>query len=121
MKQKAEKDRRLGEQARHERDEFERIIGVQMQQEVAEKQKQVEQKQRRMQHVEELRAQIQAREEVAMQTRKTCLEEGKALKSDDGTERRKLEKIKEKKLEELKKIGVPEKYWAELAKKKILA
>merc|ERR1719440_1723760 len=89
--QQAEKERRLAEQAKFERDEFERIIEVQMQQEDAEKQRQGEEKGMRKAHVEELRAQIAAR----------------------------VEKTKTRKIEELKKAGVPEKYWAELARKKI--
>merc|ERR1719262_1026769 len=44
--QQAEKERSLAEQAKFERDEFERIIEVQMQQEVAEKQRQYEEKER---------------------------------------------------------------------------
>ena len=36
-----------------------------------------------------------------------------------GAERKKLEKIKERKIAQLQKAGVPEKYWSELARKKI--
>merc|ERR1719398_561941 len=52
--QQAEKERRLGEQAKFERDEFERIIEVQMQQEEAERQRQNEEKQMMKQHATEL-------------------------------------------------------------------
>jgi len=117
--QQAEKERSLAEQAKFERDEFERIIEVQMQQEAAEKQRQYEEKGMRMQHVEELRLQIAAREEKALQERRDFLEEGNVIRAQIGAERKKLEKIKERKIEELKRAGVPEKYWAELARKKI--
>merc|ERR1719409_1103421 len=117
--QQAEKERSLAEQAKFERDEFERIIEVQMQQESAEKQRQYEEKGMRMQHVEELRLQIAAREEKALQERRDFLEEGNVIRAQIGAERKKLEKIKERKIEELKRAGVPEKYWAELARKKI--
>merc|ERR1719161_3272618 len=117
--QQAEKERRLAEQAKFERDEFERIIEVQMQQEDAEKQRQIEEKGMRRSHVEELRAQIGAREEKALQERRDFLEEGNVIRSQISSERKKLEKIKSRKIEELKKAGVPEKYWAELARKKI--
>merc|ERR1719247_1665266 len=117
--QQAEKERRLAEQAKFERDEFERIIEVQMQQEDAEKQRQSEEKGMRKAHVEELRAQIGAREEKALQERRDFLEEGNVIRSQISSERKKLEKIKSRKIEELKKVGVPEKYWAELARKKI--
>merc|ERR1712118_421041 len=117
--QQSEKERRLAEQARFERDEFERIIEVQMQQEDAEKQRQSEEKCMRKAHVEELRAQIAAREEKALQERRDFLEEGNVIRAQISSERKKLEKIKSRKIEELKKAGVPEEYWAELARKKI--
>merc|ERR1712072_703346 len=117
--QQAEKERRLGEQAKFERDEFERIIEVQMQQEEAERQRQLEEKQMLKQHASELRSQINAREEKALRERRDFLEEGNIVRATIGSERRKLEKIKGRKIDELKKTGVPEKYWAELARKKI--
>merc|ERR1712151_1203319 len=117
--QQAEKERRLGEQAKFERDEFERIIQVQLQQEEAERQRQAEEKAMRVQHASELRNQIGAREEKALQERRNFLEEGNTVRATIGSERKKLEKIKSRKIDELKKVGVPEKYWAELARKKI--
>ncbi|CAE7735955.1 CFAP45 [Symbiodinium sp. KB8] len=119
FQQQAEKERRLGEQAKFERDEFERIIEVQMQQEEAERQRQGEEHHMRLQHAQELRHQISAREEKAYQERRDFLEDGNSVRASIGNERKKLEKIKARKIEELKKSGVPEKYWAELARKKI--
>jgi len=118
-RQQAEKERRLGEQAKFERDEFERIIEVQMQQEEAERCRQGDEKQMMIAHSNQLRSQIAAREEKAFQERRDFLEEGNSCRANIGSERNKLEKIKQRKIEELKKSGVPEKYWAELAKKKI--
>merc|ERR1719313_1499716 len=104
--QQAEKERRLAKQAKFERDEFERIIQVQMQQE--------EEKGLRIQHASEIRQQIAAREERAMQERRDFLEEGNVVRAQISAERKKLEKIKERKISQLQKAGVPEKYWAEL-------
>lgn len=117
--QQAEKERRLGEQAKFERDEFERIIQVQMQQEEAERQRQAEEAQMRRRHAAELRSQIAAREESSLQERRDFLEEGNQIRSQIGNERKKLEKIKGEKIADLEKAGVPEKYRAELARKKI--
>merc|ERR1712060_182534 len=97
----------------------ERIVEVQMQQEEAERQRQAEEKSMRVQHASELRSQISAREERAYQERRDFLEEGNAVRAQIGGERKKLEVIKSRKLDELKKTGVPEKYSAELARKKI--
>jgi len=119
QRQQNEKERRLGEQAKFERDEFERIIEVQMQQEEAERQRQAEEKEMRVAHSQELRMQIGAREEKAYQERRDFLEEGNSVRASIGSERKKLENIKTRKIGELQKTGVPEKYWAELARKKI--
>jgi len=118
-RQTAEKERRLAEQAKAERDEFDRIISVQITQEHAEKKKTKEEKDARFRHCDELRQQIAAREEKAIQDRRSALEEGARNRDDMAAERKKLERIKERKIEELKKCGVPEKYWSELARKKI--
>jgi len=90
-----------------------------MQQEEAERQRQEEEKGLRLQHASEIRQQIAAREERAMQERRDFLEEGNVVRAQIGAERKKLEKIKERKISQLQKAGVPEKYWAELARKKI--
>jgi len=119
QQQQAEKERRLAEQAKFERDEFERIIAVQMQQEDAERNRQYEEKTMRQQHAAELRCQIAAREERCLQDRRDFLEEGNVIRSQIHAERKKLEKIKDRKINQLQKAGVPEKYWAELARKKI--
>eukprot|EP00397_Hematodinium_sp_SG-2012_P033646 GEMP01035976.1.p1 GENE.GEMP01035976.1~~GEMP01035976.1.p1 ORF type:complete len:515 (+),score=164.72 GEMP01035976.1:290-1834(+) len=117
--QQQEKERRLAEQAKFERDEFERIIEVQMQQEDAERSRQVAEKRIRLAHCEELKDQIAAREEKALQDRRNALEQGNIVRAQLMVERRKLEKIKDKKISNLQKVGVPEKYWSELARKKI--
>jgi len=118
-RQTAEKERRLAEQAKAERDEFDRIIEVQILQEDAEKKKTADEKKTRYLHCDELRQQIAAREEKALQERRTFLEEGNHIRKEIAAERAKLEKIKQRKIDELKKSGVPEKYWSELARKKI--
>merc|ERR1711964_939557 len=105
--------------AKFERDEFERIIKVQMQQEDAERTRHDEEHHMRIQHAAELRCQIAAREEKALQERRDFLEEGNVVRAQITAERKKLEKIKDRKINLLQKAGVPEKYWAELAKKKI--
>jgi len=117
--QNAEKERRLGEQAKFERDEFERIIEVQMQQEEAERQRQVEEHEMRVLHANEIRTQISGREEKSLQERRDFLEDGNVVRAQIAAERKKLERIKGRKLDTLEKGGVPTKYRAELARKKI--
>ncbi|KAF4663303.1 hypothetical protein FOL47_005826 [Perkinsus chesapeaki] len=107
--QEEEKERRLAEQAMLEREEFERIVLVQMQQEEAERVRADEEKQQRLNHCEELKKQIQAREEATLQARRDFLEEGNVIRAQIAAERRKLASIKQKKIEQLKAAGVPEK------------
>merc|ERR1712086_1101124 len=118
-RQTAEKERRLAEQAKTERDEFDRILEVQILQEDAERTKNADEKRTRYKHCAELREQIAAREDQALQDRQAFLEEGNQVRRGIAAERAKLEGIKAKKIEELKKVGVPQKYWSELARKKI--
>jgi len=70
-------------------------------------------------HSKQLRAQIQQNEEVRKQERLDYLEEGRLVRQKQDSEKRKLESIRQRKLGELKEIGINDKYKAELAKKKI--
>lgn len=83
------------------------------------KKKATDEKTTRYRHCDELREQIAAREEQALQNRQQSLDEGNQVRREIAAERAKLEGIKAKKIEELKKMGVPQKYWSELARKKI--
>ncbi|KAF4668479.1 hypothetical protein FOZ61_006321 [Perkinsus olseni] len=107
--QAEEKERRLAEQAMLEREEFERIVLVQMQQEEAERVRAEEERQQRLGHCEELKKQIQAREEASLQARRDFLEEGNVIRAQIAAERRKLAAIKQRKIDKLKAAGVPEK------------
>ena len=62
-----------------------------------------------MDHCDELRQQIAAREEKALQERRGQLEEGNHIRQQLAAERRKLEGIKARKIADLQKSGVPEK------------
>ncbi len=65
------------------------------------------------------RTQILQNEEVKKQERLNYLEEGKMVRQKLEQERQKIEAIKYKKLAELQGLDIPDKYQAELAKKKI--
>lgn len=54
------------------------------------------------------------------QDRKEYEAEGKMVREKLENERQKLEEIKARKLKQLENIGIPEKYNAELMKKKII-
>jgi len=119
MSQQREKEQRLATQAQFEKDEFLHLAAVSAQQAEAEAKRVGEARMANLRHVEQLRAQITAVEERNMQERHGVLEEGNKVRNQQVAQRKKLEAIKEKKISELQKSGVPEKYWSELARKKI--
>ena len=68
----------------------------------------------------ELLEQVDRNEATRAKKRQDVIEESRKLRQKREAERKKLEDIKERKIQELKNSGVPDKYIAELAKKKIL-
>lgn len=58
-------------------------------------------------------------EDKKKQERLDYLEEGRKMRQKIEEERRKIEAIKQRKLQELRDLEIPEKYQAELARKKI--
>jgi len=71
-------------------------------------------------HKQELLKQISEKEKAREEARQRYLQEGKHIEKELEAEKRKLERLKQQKLQELEKVGVPDKYRTELAKKKVL-
>ena len=109
----------MAEQAKQERDEFARII--EKQKELAEHERKIEEEKKNVlkNHSTQLRSQIQQNDEKTKQDRLDYLEEGRKVRQKVDDERRKIEAIKNKKLDQLNNLSIPDKYKAELAKKKI--
>ena len=103
-----------------ERDEFQKII--ESQKDDREKDLQLEKDRGDLlkKHAEEIRKQIALNEEKKRQEERLKLEEGKKMKDQLESHKERLEEIKQAKLEELKSMGIKDKYTAELNKKKIL-
>lgn len=66
-----------------------------------------------------LKEQIRIKEEARKALAREKIAEGERLKQAKRVEKLKLTKIKERKLEELKKWGVPQKYQVDLIKLKV--
>jgi len=94
-----DREKRLAEQAKQERDEFLRII--EKQREVQEQEKRIEEEKKELmkKHSQQLRGQISNNEEKGKQDRLDYLEEGKKVRQKIVDERKKIEAIKQKKLE----------------------
>ena len=103
-----------------EEQDFKRIIQANRFKDSEENLARTQQTEIRRSHRNELLAQIQANEEYRDKERSEYLEEGKKLRMQHLEEKMKLEQIKERKLKELEELGVPDKYRAELERKRVL-
>lgn len=70
-------------------------------------------------HAVELRKQIAIKEESGKQIIRQKYEEGKQVKDFLKTEHSTLAKIKQEKLNEMKTLGIPDKYQVDLVKLKV--
>ena len=117
--QKMLKLKALGDRAREERAEFYRVVDAQMREERKDAEAAALAATARRDHREELRAQMAFNAERRARERREYEEEGDKIRAALERERAKLESIKQRKLDELEEGGIPAKYRAELAKKKI--
>lgn len=94
QRQFLEREQRLAEQAKQERDEFLRII--QKQKEVEEQERRIEEEKKEVlkKHSHQLRSQIHTNDEKSKQDRLDYLEEGRKIRQKIDEERRKIEAIK---------------------------
>lgn len=119
--QRREKALRMANQALRERSEYERVIEWQKGQAEMDEVEKVKQQGHRDARRESLLAQIKTHDGEKYAAREAFLAQGKEAALQREMDRLKLAGIKEMKLGSLKSSGVPEKYTAELAKKKCLA
>ncbi|MCO5559411.1 hypothetical protein L7F22_013010 [Adiantum nelumboides] len=117
--QKLLKMKRLADQAKHEQAEFYRVIREQQEAVRLLKEEEDKVRIRNHQNRDEILRQIQKHKEERERERKAELEYGEKIRLRSKAELEILESIKQRKLKELQKEGVPEKYQAELARKKV--
>ena len=117
--QKAEREVRLAEQAKYEKEEYEKILESQIRSQEDERRKEEERVKLRYDHNGELRRQIKEREELEKQKKREYLEEGRKMKQKVLGIKQNIERIKEEKLAELKSLNVQDKYVTPLVKYKL--
>merc|ERR1712159_521089 len=110
VQQKKEKERRLEHVAKAEQDEFDRIVHVQREAEAVEVEKEKQMMDARYKHRRDVQEQISKNEAMRRQERLDYLEEGRKLRKEIEKEKKHLNDIKERKIQEMKANGVPEKY-----------
>lgn len=117
--QKAEREVKLAEQAKFEKEEYQKILESQLKAQEDERRKEEERVKLRYDHNGELRRQIKEREEYEKQTKREYLEEGRKMKQKVLGIKQHIERIKEEKLAELKSLNVQDKYVTPLVKYKL--
>merc|ERR1712164_8802 len=117
--QKKEKERRLEHVAKAEREEFDRILKVQRDAAAVEAEKERQKEDAKVVWRNDLIQQIDKNAAETRQSRLSYLEEGRKLRKEIAKEKQHLERIKDRKIEELNAMGISDKYLIELARHKI--
>lgn len=110
---------RLQAEARAEREEFEAIVKKQITDAEAERSIEVNRGIKYNKYAVDLKVMIEDNSLKSRNDRNMYLDEGRKQRSMIAEEKAKLERIKQDKLSGLEKLEIPEKYLAELARKKV--
>ena len=104
-------------EAQRDKEEFKRVLEAQLTSQQQEEIKEREIRVRRLAHAEEVRQQIREKESELIRARQNFFEEGIKLDQEAQERRKRLDLIKQKKIDELKGAGVPEKYLTEVSRR----
>ena len=118
-RQKIQKRNQLAEQARQEQAEYEKIIKQQLEEMEKEKRIEEERKKMRYDNTKDLKKLIKLREEKEKLEAKEILEEGRKIRQKNDDWKRRMEKIKQEKIQKLKDLNVEPIYIADLERYKI--
>lgn len=111
------KEHFLAVQAQRDRSEFERVLRAQKELVEKDKREEEEQMRRRRLYADDVRTQIREKEQIRISERNAFFEEGHKLNEEAKMRRSKLDEVKQKKLNELREIGIHEKYLAQVERK----
>ncbi|KAM5129884.1 cilia- and flagella-associated protein 45 [Mantella aurantiaca] len=117
LDQVSQKEHFLAVQAQRDRAEFERVLKVQHSLAEKELEEQEEKSSQLRRHAGELRRQVRQHEQRQVQDRISYFQEGKRLDEEARQRRARLDQLKQKKLEELRDAGLPDKYCSMVARK----
>jgi len=104
-------------QAERERQVFERILQSQIEEAKKEKERDESRQSANLRHAAEIRKQIISREQKRIRERQNFFEEAEKKIAEEIEYKNKLREVKLKKLEQLRRAGVPEKYTAEVMRR----
>ncbi|CAF1645153.1 unnamed protein product, partial [Adineta ricciae] len=111
------KEQHLAVEAARERAEFERVLKAQLTQAERERMEEEQRNAKRQRFADDLRSQIVRHEKQKVVDRAEFFEEAVRREEEARLRRVRLDQIKNQKLEELRRAGVPEKYCADIERK----
>nr|XP_002127322.1 cilia- and flagella-associated protein 45-like [Ciona intestinalis] len=111
------KEHFMAVQAQRERLEFERVLKEQQRLLEKDKVKEEDALKERLHHADEVRRQIRNKEQLKISERNAFFEEGIKMEEEARQRRARLDEVKKKKLDGLRKAGVPVKYCAEVERR----
>ncbi|XP_063002353.1 cilia- and flagella-associated protein 45 [Elgaria multicarinata webbii] len=117
LEQVAQKEHSLAIQVQRERAEFERIVRIQREQIEKERKEHERRVALQQTHADEIRRQVREHQQKQIQERIAIFEEGKRLKEEVRRRSERINEIKQKKLDELRAAGLPEKYCSQVERK----
>ncbi len=119
-KQRLDKQKQLIEQARQEQQEYQRIVQQQMEEMEKERRTEEDKKKKLYENTQDLKKLIKIKEEKEKLKDREKLEDGRKAKQNMDDWRLRMEKIKMQKIQDLRNLGVQQKYIADLEKYKII-
>ncbi|XP_053729788.1 cilia- and flagella-associated protein 45 isoform X1 [Synchiropus splendidus] len=111
------KEHFLSMEAEREKAEFERLLKVQQEMLARKKVEEGKQRESMQKHAEAIRQQVKEVEAQAVRKRMEIFKEGQRLNQEASRKREHLNEVKERKLQELRETGLPERYCSQVQRK----
>ena len=119
-KQRLDKQKQLVEQTRQEQQEYQRIVQQQLEEIEKERRAEEEKKKKLYENTQDLKKLIKIKEEKERLQSREILEDGRKAKQNRDDWKLRMEKIKMQKIQDLRNLGVQQKYIADLERYKIV-
>ena len=119
-KQKLYKQQQLAEEAKKEQEEYQRMVKQYLEDNEKERRMEEDKKKKLYENTLDLKKLIKIKEEKERLHSKEKLEDGRKMRQKEDDWRLRMEKIKKQKIQDLKNLGVQQKYIADLERYKIV-
>nr|XP_061797448.1 cilia- and flagella-associated protein 45-like [Nerophis lumbriciformis] len=117
LEQVQRKEKLLSMEAGREKAEFERVLKVQQEASVRQKEEDKKQHQKALRHAEAIKQQVKKLEQSIVTKRRENLKEVEKLNEEAQKRRKRISELKQKKLKELRATGLSEKYCSDVERK----